>query len=215
VRVLEDITKSKTQRRTLRSIVACFAVLALSTGLDLWSKDWALDRLSRAASVAPGPVCEANDQDLVYFQRIQRPPLVLIDGYLELRYAENCGAAFGVLHGASRWLRLLVFAPAAIAATLGLLWLYFRGYGGRLFAISVPLIASGALGNLVDRFRLGYVVDFIRFHVRDAFVWPTFNIADCTITVGVALLVIEGFAAPKPSAPAPTRRVDAPQPGRG
>jgi signal peptidase II len=52
---------------------------------------------------------------------------------------------------------------------------------------------------LVDRFRLGYVVDFIRFHVRDAFVWPTFNIADCTITVGVALLVIEGFTAPKPS----------------
>ena len=69
------------------------------------------------------------------------------------------------------------------------MWLYWTGYGGTLFAVSVPLIASGALGNLVDRFRLGYVVDFIRFHVREAFVWPTFNVADITITVGVALLL--------------------------
>jgi signal peptidase II len=59
------------------------------------------------------------------------------------------------------------------------------------------LIASGALGNLIDRFRLGYVVDFIRFHVHEAFVYPTFNVADCTITVGVALLLIEGFIAPR------------------
>jgi signal peptidase II len=198
--VFEAIVKSTTPRRSLGSLLACLAVLALSTGVDLGSKNWALDRLSRAASVSPGPVCEANDDGLVYFQRIQLPPLVLVDDYLELRYAENCGAAFGVLHGASRWLRLALFAPAALAATLGLLWFYLRGYGGRLFAISVPLIASGAIGNLVDRFRLGYVVDFIRFHIRDAFVWPTFNIADCTITVGVALLVIEGFTAPKPSA---------------
>jgi len=198
--VFEAIVKSTTSPRSLGSLLACLALLVLSTGLDLATKNWALDRLSHPASVAPGPVCEANDDGLVYFQRIQRPPLVLIDGYLELRYAENCGAAFGVLHGASRWLRLALFGPAALAATLGLLWLYFRGYGGRLFAISVPLIASGAIGNLIDRFRLGYVVDFIRFHVRDAFVWPTFNVADCTITVGVALLVIEGFTAPKPSA---------------
>ncbi|MEY4575821.1 MAG: hypothetical protein RL701_524, partial [Pseudomonadota bacterium] len=95
------------------------------------------------------------------------------------------------------WLRLAIFAPAAAAAVLGLLWLYFTGYGGALFGVSVPLIASGALGNLVDRFRFGYVVDFIRFHLQESFVWPTFNIADATITVGVALVLIEGFSAPR------------------
>jgi signal peptidase II len=126
----------------------------------------------------------------------------LIDGYLEFRYAENCGAAFGVLNHGPSWLRLALFAPAALAATFGLLWLFYTGYGGKLFAISVPLIASGALGNLIDRFRLGYVVDFIRFHVHDSFVYPTFNIADCTITVGVALLLIEGFIAPQSNAAA-------------
>jgi signal peptidase II len=124
---------------------------------------------------------------------------VLIEGFLELRYAENCGAAFGVLNRGPAWLRLALFGPAAIAATLGLLWLYWRGYGGVLFAVGVPLIASGAVGNLVDRFRFGYVVDFIRFHIRNAFVWPTFNVADITITVGVILLVLEGFIAPRES----------------
>ena len=54
-------------------------------------------------------------------------------------------------------------------------------------------IVSGALGNLIDRVRYGYVVDFIRFHLQDGWEWPTFNIADCGITVGVILLVLDGF----------------------
>lgn len=194
--------KKARQRRTLASLALCMFALVVFTALDLWSKDWALDTLSRAPVSSPGPVCVAGDSGLVYFQRVQKPPIVLIDEYLEFRYAENCGAAFGVLNRGPNWLRLALFAPAAIAATLGLLWLYFTGYGGRLFAICVPLIASGALGNLIDRFRLGYVVDFIRFHVRDAFVYPTFNVADCTITIGVALMLIEGFFAPQNNASA-------------
>jgi signal peptidase II len=184
-------------RRSTPAFVVCVAALAVFTLLDLWSKDWAMETLSRAPLSPPGPVCQASDDSgLVYFQRLQKPPIVLVDGYLELRYAENCGAAFGVLNHGPSWLRLALFGPAAIAATAGLLWLFLTGYGGKLYAISVPLIASGALGNLIDRFRLGYVVDFIRFHVHDAFVWPTFNVADSTITVGVALLLIEGFIAP-------------------
>jgi signal peptidase II len=168
-------------------------VLALLTWADLGSKDWALANLSRAPSVEPGAVCVANADGITYFQRLPTPPKVYIEDYLELRYAENCGAAFGMFNRGPAWLRLVLFAPAAAAAVIGLLWLFWSGYGGRLFAVSVPLIASGALGNLIDRFRLGYVVDFVRFHVKDAFVYPTFNVADITITVGAALLLIEGF----------------------
>jgi signal peptidase II len=187
-------------RRTPASLALCLVALVVFTVLDLWTKTWALDALSRPPVSPPGPVCVAGDSGLVYFQRVQKPPIVLIENYLEFRYAENCGAAFGVLNHGPSWLRLALFAPAAIAATLGLLWMFYTRYGGRLFAISVPLIASGALGNLIDRFRLGFVVDFIRFHVRDTFVYPTFNVADCTITIGVALLLIEGFIAPRTSA---------------
>jgi signal peptidase II len=57
----------------------------------------------------------------------------------------------------------------------------------------VPLIVSGALGNLFDRVRYGYVVDFIRFHWRGEWDYPTFNVADVGISVGVALLIIDGF----------------------
>jgi signal peptidase II len=188
------MSKVTVARRSIASLCVCVVALLLLTWADLASKDWALDNLSRAPTMEPGPVCMANAEGITYFQRLPTPPVVLIDGYLEYRYAENCGAAFGVLNHSPAWLRLLLFAPAASAAVLGLLWLFWSGYGGRLFAVSVPLIASGALGNLVDRFRLGYVVDFIRFHVQDAFVYPTFNVADITITIGAALFLIEGFS---------------------
>jgi signal peptidase II len=77
--------------------------------------------------------------------------------------------------------------------------MFARGNGGPLFAWSVPLVVSGALGNMIDRVRLGYVVDFIHFHVYDSFEWPTFNVADSTITVGVALLLLDGMRRVEPS----------------
>jgi signal peptidase II len=187
------MSKPNVPRRSIAATCACVFALLLLTWADIGTKDWALANLSRAPSVAPGPVCIANADGITYFQRLPTPPKVYIEDYLELRYAENCGAAFGMFNKGPAWVRLVLFAPAAAAAVLGLLWLFWTGYGGRLFALSVPLIASGALGNLIDRFRLGYVVDFIRFHVKDAFVYPTFNVADITITVGAALLLIEGF----------------------
>lgn len=191
------MSKRPAARRSLASLCVCLVALLVLTWVDLATKDWALDALSRAPAVAPGPVCMANADGATYFQRLPTTPVVLIEDYLEFRYAENCGAAFGMLNNSPSWLRLLLFAPAATAAVIGLLWLFWTGYGGRLFAVSVPLIASGALGNLVDRFRYGYVVDFIRFHVRDVFVYPTFNVADITITVGAALFLIEGFSSSK------------------
>jgi signal peptidase II len=189
-------------RRSPKAIAACLVALGMFTWLDLWTKDVAQESLSRAPLTKPSEVCVPDDAGRVFMQRVQTPPVVLVDDYLELRYAENCGAAFGVLDRGPSWLRIALFGPAAIAATVGLMWLFVTGYGGRLFALSVPLIASGALGNLVDRLRLGYVIDFIRFHIHDSFVWPTFNVADSTITVGVALLLIEGLFAPRPTAAA-------------
>ena len=188
--------------RRPKAVVLCLIALGLFTWLDLWTKDIAQAELSREPLTPPSEVCVPDDGGRVFMQRMQTPPAVLVPGYLELRYAENCGAAFGVLDRGPAWLRLALFAPAAIAATVGLLWLFVTGYGGTLFAISVPLIASGALGNLVDRLRFGYVVDFIRFHVQDSFAWPTFNIADATITVGVVLLFIESLRTPRTAAAA-------------
>ena len=86
-----------------------------------------------------------------------------------------------------------VFYVAAAGAVVLLLWMFVRGRGGRLFALSVPLIVAGAVGNFVDRVRLGYVVDFVRFHIDDRWAYPTFNVADAWITIGVILILLEGF----------------------
>ncbi len=216
---MTEAATPKSARRSPKAIAACLVALAVLTALDLWTKDVAQTSLSRAPLASAGEVCVPDDSGRVFMQRIQTPPVVLVHGYLELRYAENCGAAFGVLDRGPAWMRLALFGPAALAATFGLLWLFVTGYGGTLFAWSVPLIASGALGNLVDRFRLGYVIDFIRFHIREGFVWPTFNVADATITVGVALLLIEGFRSPRtaatpeplPASATPTPEIKAPR----
>ncbi len=208
-----DSPRPAQTRRSPMSTALCLVALAVCTWADLGSKHWAQSTLSHE-QISPGPVCgvvgKGTPYERINPQRIPQTPFVLVDGYLELAYAENCGAAFSMLVGSPAWVRTALFAPAAIAAVVGLLWFFITGHGGRLFAVSVPLIASGALGNLVDRFRLGYVVDFIRFHLRDGFSWPTFNVADSTITVGVVLLLLEGFLYPQK---APSQKPAA-QPGK-
>jgi signal peptidase II len=178
-------------------MVGCLLALVVFTAADLWSKAWAMEALSRPALSAPA-VC-MPDADGRRYQRLRTQSIVLVPDYLELRYAENCGAAFGLLDESPRWLRTGVFMAAGSIAIAALLWMFARRRGGALFAMAVPLVVSGAVGNMVDRVRLGYVVDFIYFHIHDRFEWPTFNVADATITVGVALLLLDGLKRPVPT----------------
>lgn len=179
--------------RSPKAIVLCLAAIAALTAMDLGSKHWALDRLSQPSTFGSDPVCEPSPQGRILPQRAQRPPVVLIDGYLEFRYAENCGAAFGFMRDMPTLVRKGVFYVAAAGAVFLLLGMFITGRGGKLFAISVPLIIAGAIGNFVDRVNLGYVVDFVRFHLNDRWAYPTFNVADAWITIGVILILIEGF----------------------
>lgn len=212
----KELKPSPLVRRSTQAILICAAATVALVALDLWTKDLAVENLSRERIGEPPAVCDENG--LGGMQRFPAEPHVLIEGYLELRYAENCGAAFGLLDDAPKTLRRVVFGAAGVAATIFLFVLFVRGSGGPLFAFSVPLIVSGAVGNLVDRARLEYVVDFIRFHVQDSFEYPTFNVADITITVGVILLVIDGFhqeRVQKRAAAAEAAAVPAPTPSSG
>jgi len=188
-----------TQTRSSRALVLCIVGVVVLTAADLWTKSWAERRLSAAQGGTPTAPCSADAQGHYYMQRLRSDSIVLVDGFLELRYAENCGAAFGLLDQSPRWLRAAVFMTAGIAAIVALMWMFSQGSGGALFAWSVPLVVSGAVGNMVDRLRLGYVIDFIHFHIHDSFEWPTFNFADSTITVGVALLLLDGLRRQAPS----------------
>ncbi len=180
--------------RSRKAIAVCAAATLALLAADLGSKQWVESNLSAEPSVAPAsPVCEQDEHGRVTYRRVITEPLVLIDGYLEFRYAENCGAAFGFMSSAPMTVRRILFGVAAVLASIALFVMFARGRGGNLFAWSVPLIVSGALGNLADRVRYGYVIDFIHFHLRDSWHYPTFNVADIGITVGVALLLLDGF----------------------
>lgn len=181
------------QPRSAKAFLLCLAAIAVLTAADLGSKHWALDRLSEPSAQGADPVCNPDAFGRIQPQRAQRAPVVLIEHFLELRYAENCGAAFGFMRDMPTMVRKGVFYVAALGAVVLLLWMFVTGRGGRLFAISVPLIVAGALGNFVDRVRLGYVVDFVRAHINDRWAYPTFNVADAWITIGVVLILVEGF----------------------
>ncbi len=106
--------------------------------------------------------------------------IVLVPGVLRLFYVENTGAAFGLFQGKNPLLALL----ALVVVLLLIVW--FRSLVVfRLGAVALGLQLGGAAGNLVDRLRHGFVVDFI-----DLSFWPTFNVADSAITIGVLLLLV-------------------------
>jgi len=179
--------------RSRKALALCLTAIVALTALDLGTKHWAFGRLSQPSPLGSEPVCSANELGQIQPQRAQQSPIVLIDGYLEFRYAENCGAAFGFMRDMPTLVRKGVFYVAAAGAVVLLLWMFVTGRGGTLFVLSVPLIVAGAVGNFVDRVRLGYVVDFVRFHIEDRWAYPTFNVADAWITIGVVLILIEGF----------------------
>ena len=115
---------------------------------------------------------------------------VIIPGFFNLTYLTNTGAAFGILAGRPALWRNLLFAGIVVLALLVIAILQYRvGRSSAWYTSAFALVAGGAVGNLIDRIRLGSVIDFLDFYVGP-YHWPAFNVADSAITVGAALLVI-------------------------
>lgn len=112
--------------------------------------------------------------------------VAIVDGWLALEYTENRGAAFGLFSGLAP-----ILISVSIAILMGLLWHYLRQTRPSLLqTLATGAIAGGAIGNLIDRIRLGYVIDFLSVGP-----WPNFNVADSAITVG-ALVLVWGLTRP-------------------
>jgi signal peptidase II len=152
-------------------IVLTLVVLATTLALDLWTKAWAWEHLRRGK------------------------PVVVIDPLLEFSFSFNLGAAFGFLNDAS-WSRVFFIAVTVLALAY-MTWLAFtlptrRAYG----FVAVGLIAAGAAGNLHDRLVRANdgghygVVDFIKVNYPWGGSWPTFNVADALLLVGVVVLLV-------------------------
>jgi len=125
----------------------------------------------------------------------------VIPRLLDLTMVWNHGVTFGLLQARGPWGQILL-AAIAIAVIAGLL-LWLRRAENFLVAASIGGIAGGALGNVLDRFRYGMVVDFIHVHFGTAELFPyVFNVGDSAIVIGVAALLIESFLAPRARLPA-------------
>jgi signal peptidase II len=150
---------------------------------------------SRDGSVASAAVLLATAAGVLVADQLTKALVVanlefgareeVLGDVVQLWHVRNTGAAFSLFPGAT-WL----FVPMAIAA-LAMVGYLFSKYRGRVLWLHVVLgaIVGGTLGNLVDRVRHGYVVDFVSVGVGDLR-WPTFNVADSSLVIGIGLLVI-------------------------
>lgn len=142
------------------------ALSALVIALDQWTKHIVLGALT-------------------YLQRVE-----VIPGFLDWTLAFNTGAAFSFLADESGWQRWLFTALAVGVSAVLVAWLARTRRGDWRTALPLALIVGGALGNLVDRAWLGYVVDYVLFHLP-SWSFAVFNLADAFITVGAALVVLD------------------------
>lgn len=114
------------------------------------------------------------------------PPLVIKEGFLNLFYLENRGAAFGILQG-----RRIIFTIITIVVILILLKVLFQNYknSSKTLKLCISLILGGTIGNFIDRIRLHYVVDFVSVRIFE-YDFAVFNLADVFIVIGTILLII-------------------------
>ncbi len=126
-------------------------------------------------------------QIVAHFQPYER--LSVIDGYFNLILAFNTGAAFSFLSDAGGWQRWFLSGLALVVVVVLVVWLARLKPGEGWTGLALSLVVGGAVGNLIDRVRLGHVVDFFDFYVGD-WHWPAFNVADSAISVGVVILLL-------------------------
>ena len=175
----------------LLAVVFVFFVLA-----DQWTKFLAVERLTRVFE---------RSQDLGLVERVggfyayrHLEPLATEPYYVwrpvwRMNYVENPGAAWGLFRGLSEGFRNAFFKIISVAAVAFILHYYRKlQEEQRFLQLALGFVLSGAVGNFIDRIARGYVVDFVEWYWwnRPDLRWPTFNVADSLIVVGVAMLVI-------------------------
>ncbi len=154
--------------------VVFFITLLLVAGLDQLSKWYITSTMSLHASY---PV---------------------IDGFFNITYVRNPGAAFGFLANAAPLFRSVFLIAVSAAAIAMILWFLAKNKtAAMLLTFALSLILGGAVGNLLDRIRFGDVVDFLDFYVA-SWHWPAFNVADSAISIGAVLLIVEMLRRKKP-----------------
>lgn len=187
-------------RRRFQALALSIVTLLIA---DQLTKFLAVRNLTPAirGAVERGQVEPGFFSELAYFYSDVRDPCratvcdehTVIDGFWTFHYRENRGAAFSLLAKVPSEVRVPFFVLTTLLA-LGFMANYLRKLGPekKVLSAALILVAGGAVGNLLDRLYLGYVIDFIHWYAGK-YSWPTFNVADSAITVGAVLLAIDAI----------------------
>ncbi|MEH3040870.1 MAG: signal peptidase II [Sphingomonas paucimobilis] len=127
--------------------------------------------------------------------------------FFTLRFVQNFGVSLGLLQAGSEFARWALVAMTAIIATGVAVWI--RSERQKPELIGLGLVLGGALGNIIDRVRFGYVVDYADFHIFGYSPFLVFNIADAAISIGVVILLVRALFAPKPKNDVPVEKANA------
>ena len=126
---------------------------------------------------------------LIIVSYIPYESYISITSFFKLVNFHNSGAAFSFLHNSGGWQRYFLI----LITLLAIIWIIFmlmKNQDKLILSVGLLFILGGALGNLIDRIRLGYVIDFIYLHI-DNWYWPAFNVADSAICIGAAFLIYD------------------------
>ncbi len=157
----------------------------LSIFLDQWSKLWAVDALT---------VGDISADQTGFHSKV----ISVIDGCFNFKLAGNKGAAWGMFRNIPDEWRVPFFVLISVIAIGVIVFLFHKSKGQKLVSVSLCMVLGGAIGNLIDRIRIGYVIDFIDWYYGSKH-WPTFNVADIAITVGVIFLLVDMIFRRKPA----------------
>jgi signal peptidase II len=176
----------------MRRYIFLAAVSLALIAADQGTKWWAATSLAeRRVERAP----RACDEDGPMARRVRYRhvrTLHLIEGMLSLRYVENCAGAFGILSDQSEAVRRPFFLAVSATAVVFIVLLFRRLRSDqKLLMVALPFVLGGALGNLIDRVHLRYVIDFIDMYHESLGRWPTYNVADSAIVIGVGLILLD------------------------
>lgn len=155
----------------------------ITVWLDQWSKRWALEALYLKVKAGEAVVAPA-DAAALYSRNIE------VTSWFNFHLVGNKGAAWGIFKNLPEQWRVLFFAVLTIVALGMMFMMYLQSNGQRLMRFALLLIIGGAIGNFIDRLTIGYVIDFIDWHYGGKH-WPTFNVADVWISVGVGLMLVD------------------------
>lgn len=117
----------------------------------------------------------------------------IIPSFFDIALVHNDGIAFGFFQG-KNWLFVLL---ALVILVLGLYWARKLDWKRAEVNVIAAMLVGGAVGNLIDRICLGYVVDFLDFHWKEIYHWPAFNIADACISISVVYIMLRVFLTPR------------------